>query len=192
MKALTDLGLFSAPRLKARNAELEAAVGKLDAAQRDLSVRLVRQTQVTAEIRSERMELERKLEELTSVPQKELFENWIEAASETFRQVAQHDLSGSGDFQRRLVAGSGFFDERYYVAHNPGAVEAGSPLDHFMSVGGPEGRAPGPRFDGAAYLSDHADVARAGLNPLVHYLVYGFAEGRRVRGVQADPDGSGP
>lgn len=35
-------------------------------------------------------------------------------------------------------------------------------------------------FDGKAYLSRHPDVAAAGMNPLHHYMVYGYNEGRRI------------
>lgn len=53
----------------------------------------------------------------------------------------------------------------------------------------PQGTAPtiGPQqnefsgsFDGDAYLRQNGDVAQAGMDPLQHYLKYGFAEGRAI------------
>jgi len=41
-------------------------------------------------------------------------------------------------------------------------------------------------FDRAFYLAENADVAAAGVDPLLHYLIYGLQEGR-----QAFPTGSG-
>lgn len=67
------------------------------------------------------------------------------------------------------------FDTSFYLA--AGDVE-GEPLAHYLSIGAGEGRRPGPLFDGARYLAENPDVAAAGLNPLVHYLDHGLAEGR--------------
>lgn len=35
-------------------------------------------------------------------------------------------------------------------------------------------------FDGKAYHSRYPDVAAAGMNPLHHYMVHGYSEGRRI------------
>lgn len=43
---------------------------------------------------------------------------------------------------------------------------------------------PGPNFDSQAYLSLNEDVASEGLNPLLHYLQWGSAEGRGTAPVQ--------
>jgi hypothetical protein len=37
-------------------------------------------------------------------------------------------------------------------------------------------------FDTAAYLAAYADVAAAGVNPLLHFLHFGIAEGRSAFG----------
>lgn len=80
---------------------------------------------------------------------------------------------------RGLVLASGFFDVKWYLEQY-GDVRDVDPLDHYLMHGGTEGRAPGPDFDGAAYLDMYRDVAESGINPLVHYLRYGAVEGRQV------------
>lgn len=84
--------------------------------------------------------------------------------------------------RQRLIAASSLFDPNYYLAQNPDIAEAGAdPLDHFVILGGAEGRRPSPDFDSAAYLRANPDIAEAGENPLVHYLLFGAAEGRPLR-----------
>ena len=51
--------------------------------------------------------------------------------------------------------------------------------EHYVTLGGAEGRSPHPFFDGAFYLKNNPDVAVSGFNPLVHYLKVGDSEGRR-------------
>ena len=80
---------------------------------------------------------------------------------------------------RRLVEESGLFDAQWYLAQNPD-LSGVQLLDHYLQAGGVEGRSPGPDFDGGQYLRQYPDVASAKLNPLVHYLLCGKAEGRFV------------
>jgi Ca2+-binding RTX toxin-like protein len=78
------------------------------------------------------------------------------------------------------------FDTDWYLAQNldvAAAVQQGlSPgaLAHFSSMGWREGRDPSQAFSLAAYLDDNPDVEAAGINPLLHYLEYGWAEGRQL------------
>ncbi len=82
-----------------------------------------------------------------------------------------------------------FFDTDWYLAKNPdvaAAVQQGvlsSAEAHFYTYGWREGRNPSAAFDVKAYAADHPDVAAAGLNPLLHFLQYGAAEGRIVHGL---------
>jgi hypothetical protein len=93
------------------------------------------------------------------------------------------------------------FDPTYYLSNNPDVAQSGiEPFFHFIEFGQKEGRsgvAPGthnessiehalyrsphPLFNAKHYLHAYPDVARAGVNPLVHYLRSGFEEGRRCR-----------
>ncbi|HLZ72646.1 MAG TPA: hypothetical protein VKV26_22290 [Dehalococcoidia bacterium] len=102
------------------------------------------------------------------------------------------------------IAASGLFDPAYYrrqlaKAEGEDAAAGGSAgrlrvafadlvspetdsrdalLQHFVAGGGSGGLAPHPLFESAAYLRANPDVAAAGMNPLTHYLRYGFREGR--------------
>jgi GT2 family glycosyltransferase/glycosyltransferase involved in cell wall biosynthesis len=81
-----------------------------------------------------------------------------------------------------LVAGSVHFDAEYYANNCPELGEE-DPAAHYLRSG--DLYNPSASFDGLAYLEINDDVRNAGLNPLVHYLRYGRAEGRRM--VAVDP-----
>ncbi|KPF86220.1 hypothetical protein IP70_07815 [alpha proteobacterium AAP38] len=75
------------------------------------------------------------------------------------------------------------FDTNWYLTQNPdvsAVVAAGgmTAMGHFMTYGWREGRDPSAAFDVSAYLERHTDIAAAGVNPLVHLLGWGLAEGR--------------
>ncbi|MFC7609710.1 hypothetical protein [Teichococcus aestuarii] len=53
-------------------------------------------------------------------------------------------------------------------------------MRHYAENGWREGRDPGAAFGTDAYLAANPDVTAAGLNPLMHYLLHGAAEGREV------------
>lgn len=89
-----------------------------------------------------------------------------------------------------LVARSGLFDIRYYLANNPDVAASGEdPIVHYLQFGYLDGRAPSAFFDGNAYWDRNADVREARFNPLVHWLRLGSAEGRMppVRDGVAEP-----
>ena len=96
------------------------------------------------------------------------------------------------------------FDTDYYLASYPDVARSGiNPLLHFVRHGRGEGRKPKmaasatevqpdraavraavedvirPYFDGAYYLATYHDVREAGLDPLKHYLKWGWREGRQ-------------
>ena len=79
----------------------------------------------------------------------------------------------------QLFKQSGLFDEQFYRECNPDSANAElSPLEHFLRIGGFEGRRPNPLFDPSYYLAVYPDVARAGINPALHYFLTGALEGR--------------
>ncbi len=70
----------------------------------------------------------------------------------------------------------GWFDPAWYRAHH--AVPSGEhALRHFLR-NRTKGVSPIPEFDAAWYLATYPDVAEAGMDPMEHYLVRGFREGR--------------
>lgn len=52
------------------------------------------------------------------------------------------------------------------------------PLAHYETFGWREGRDPSAAFDTKAYLSHNTDIAAAQVEPMLHYLQFGAAEGR--------------
>jgi hypothetical protein len=88
------------------------------------------------------------------------------------------------DWQRRrtILLRSSFFDPDWYLKTNLDVARRGEDsLDHYLEVGGTEGRSPGPCFNAQRYLLENPDVAKNGINPLLHYLQYGVAEGRQIQ-----------
>lgn len=77
---------------------------------------------------------------------------------------------------RQVLAGTDWFDADWYVARSPQARR--DPLGHYCRRGWREGLDPGPWFSTAGYLRAHPDVARIGVNPLLHFVTTGQREGR--------------
>jgi hypothetical protein len=71
------------------------------------------------------------------------------------------------------------FDPIYYrywyrdIAHFGAGARA-----HYLQFGWREGRDPSVGFSTDGYLAANPDVAAAKINPLIHFLEHGFAEGR--------------
>ena len=87
-----------------------------------------------------------------------------------------------------LIQRSPYFDQRYYLHHNPDVQQAGvNPLKHYYRWGWKEGRNPSPLFDTNYYLTQNKDVRDAGAHPLVHYLRYGILEHRPCLPSPIDP-----
>ncbi|MFV0490831.1 MAG: hypothetical protein ACK5M4_03340 [Pseudorhodobacter sp.] len=81
-------------------------------------------------------------------------------------------------WQLRILRESGLFVPDWYRSQNPDLAPEEDPARHYLRIGGAEGRAPGPWFDGAHYLRLYPDVAASGINPLIHFLTDGWREGR--------------
>ena len=77
------------------------------------------------------------------------------------------------------IVTAGGFDPEYYRAqiHGP-APRRLSSVRHFCRSGWRQGLNPTPWFSCSEYLALNPDVAKAGLNPFVHYLEHGRDEGR--------------
>lgn len=77
---------------------------------------------------------------------------------------------------------SSYFDIEYYreAANRPDlTAEAG--LDHYLLTGWREGFDPSARFSTEAYLTLYQDVAEEGINPLLHYVLFGVNENRVIQ-----------
>lgn len=73
---------------------------------------------------------------------------------------------------------AGLFDAEWYLLQNPDAAQSGvDPVEHYVSIGAKEGRAPHPLFDPKFYLKTYPKAAISGLTPLEHYLTKGWQKG---------------
>lgn len=82
------------------------------------------------------------------------------------------------------------FDATYYMAHNPDVAAAGvNAFRHFQTNGWMEGRDPSAAFSDSKYLDAYADVRDAHIDPLMHYALFGRAEGRMIFAVDTQPAG---
>lgn len=74
-----------------------------------------------------------------------------------------------------------YLDIDYYYSHNPDLDPAKvDAVDHYWLYGWRERRNPCDWFSTGRYLNHHSDVAEAGVNPFLHYILLGKAEGRRI------------
>lgn len=89
------------------------------------------------------------------------------------------------NFEYNLL--SPYFDRRGYIERygKDEQFDHNDPLAHYLLVGAKKGFSPSEFFDGNSYLESNNDIAKAGLNPLVHYLRFGFDEGRAPRSNQS-------
>ncbi|WP_370134409.1 hypothetical protein [Alteromonas sp.] len=78
-----------------------------------------------------------------------------------------------------LIMLSEYFERSYYLAQKPdcSAQDFDCAL-HYLKEGWKLGLNPSENFDGVVYLEIYPDVQDAGINPLVHYLMYGQEEDR--------------
>jgi hypothetical protein len=81
-----------------------------------------------------------------------------------------------------LEAGVVYFDAEYYRHTCPDCPsDDGLAFEHYLEVGWRKGYDPSADFSIEAYLQDYPDVAKSGLNPLIDYVRFGKAAGRRFR-----------
>ncbi len=80
---------------------------------------------------------------------------------------------------RRPVA---WFDPAWYRACHDVPAEMHC-LRHFLLHRHKGEVSPIPEFDSAWYLATYKDVAAAGMDPMEHYLIQGFREGRNPSGI---------
>lgn len=78
-----------------------------------------------------------------------------------------------------LVKSSGVFDEPWYLDRHPEVkVLEMDPVEHYLWIGWRLKRSPSPNFCAVSYFDANPDVARSGINPLIHYVKHGRAENR--------------
>lgn len=83
----------------------------------------------------------------------------------------------------KQILDSGLFDFTFYLQQFPStATSKGGPILHFVDHWQDLMPDPCPGFSTRDYLQFNGDVAAAGINPFLHYLNYGKAEGRPLHG----------
>src|SRR5215216_5206326 len=81
-----------------------------------------------------------------------------------------------------LIRASSLFNADWYLVNNPDVAQPKmDPAQHYLQIGGFEGRDPGPNFSTDWYVETYKDVKSSSINPLLHYLRFGQTEGRYFR-----------
>lgn len=79
-----------------------------------------------------------------------------------------------------------FFSPQFYRAMYADVVGTDHELMiHYLEKGWTKGYDPSGDFSTNGYLEAHRDVAAAGINPLLHYALYGQAEGRPIKPIDS-------
>ena len=95
--------------------------------------------------------------------------------------------SRTHDRNVEAIRASGLFDAEWYKDRYPDVVLLNiDPAEHYYLLGYRLNRNPSEKFNTLAYLRDNYDVAVHGINPLLHFIMHGRREGRKVR-LAADP-----
>ena len=131
-------------------------VANISAAHSEVSNRLV---ELDRKLNSSRFLVKAALKKVVQLP-RELLKQWLA--------------------NKRIAQGlSALFDKDWYLLQYPDvATQPIEPLQHYLKIGGFEGRDPSVHFDSDWYLSHNPDVAAKRINPLLHYLRHGGFEGR--------------
>lgn len=82
----------------------------------------------------------------------------------------------------QVVRSSAFFDSDWYLRQYPelrdNRLARRDPALHYYRHGAAQGLNPGPDFDTRWYWANYPDVRSTGINPLVHFVLFGQGEGR--------------
>lgn len=80
---------------------------------------------------------------------------------------------------KALVSKSEYFDKEYVDSQlKQLGLKVKDPLEFFVSFGAELELSPSVKFDTKSYLAMNPDVKDSGINPLLHYIKHGKAEGR--------------
>ena len=80
---------------------------------------------------------------------------------------------------KALISRSEYFDKEYLACQiKQLGLQVKDPLEFFMSFGTELELSPSEKFDTKSYLEMNPDVKNSGINPLLHYIKHGKAEGR--------------
>ncbi len=74
---------------------------------------------------------------------------------------------------KKTIKEKELFDEEHYLKQYPN-TKILNPLDHYMTTGCHESKNPSEIFNTQEYLKLNPDVAKTGINPLIHFVFYGI------------------
>ena len=80
---------------------------------------------------------------------------------------------------RSAIADSPYFDGDWYKG-NYNLNDDVDPVEHYLKIGFALGYNPGPNFSTKDYYKANDDVEEYGMNPLLHYEMYGRREQRKL------------
>ena len=84
------------------------------------------------------------------------------------------------DAETKVISESEFFDEKWYkdrYLSKGGFAHFIHPAKHYLKTGWIKSLNPSERFNTAVYLDLNPDVRESNINPLLHYELFGKAEG---------------
>lgn len=85
------------------------------------------------------------------------------------------------DFNENLIEKileNELFDENYYIGQFNEFDSDIDPLEHYLKKGYLKGKNPSRKFNTNRYLDTYPDVKITGINPLIHYVLFGIYENR--------------
>ncbi|WJT03726.1 hypothetical protein OCT50_02750 [Leclercia adecarboxylata] len=96
-------------------------------------------------------------------------------------RLSKTKKSGRKELHIALIIESGLFNTEWYQKICPELSKLPlTPIEHYLSIGYKMGLNPSEKFNGNLYLERYPDVAQEGVNPLIHYILFGKNEGRTI------------
>ena len=91
----------------------------------------------------------------------------------------------------RILKDSVLFDSEWYVSQYPDVSLSGlDPEIDYLRFGVLLRRNPSNDFDGVQYRREYIDVRKTGINPLIHFELYGRSDGRSYSPVSSERGGT--
>ncbi|MDH1575535.1 hypothetical protein [Pseudomonas sp. GD03746] len=97
-------------------------------------------------------------------------------------------MTANTDAYRARYKAISYFVDRKGYREKYSLEEGVDPVDHYLEHGSTGGFDPSEFFSSSFYLERYPDVARAGMNPLLHYVRFGTEEERSVLPPEAIQD----
>lgn len=79
-----------------------------------------------------------------------------------------------------IIANSEYFDKDWYESTYELTGEFEDAADHYLNIGYDKRYNPSRKFSTHEYYERNKDIKRSGVNPLLHYEIYGKEEGRKM------------